>query len=457
MVTIERAARRAEERGGANERPAALRRGARPAAGGRGPARAARSSSPVAGQKSVDLDFHPELAPRFSGIETPYPEIPTAPTGMELLNEKIEATLKKVSDVPIDEVLLQLKATLASAQKLLDSGDLHGAVQDLRLDPRDGQPDARRRREDAGQRRRAWSTDARSTMTSVNDTVKRLGTTLEQLNRTLATVDRNVERTGDVQLEAAQTLDEMHEVLKSLRFLVEHPAAAPRGAAARQARAGGEEVMRTRALAGSRPGPRRGSFSSAAACSSGRSTAQTYVLDPLAAPGAAAPRETPVRRRRRPEGDGPRLDRPAAGHGTGRQRADRDRRVRALGRADRRGHPARPGREPGRAPPRPPRGRGSVRAQPGRPPAGGRHDHRGRAPGGRHRSSSRRAGRCSGRGATTLVQRRSSHRARPTTAGAAGPWPAASEALAALSREIADALSGLPVAPPRPAAADPAR
>ena len=192
----------------------------------------ARSSSPVAGQKSVDLDFHPDLAPRFSGIETPYPEIPTAPTGMELLSEKIEATLEKISNVPIDEVLLQVKATLSSAQQLLDSGDVHGAVHELRLTLQAAN------RTLAGAEKTLGGVDglvthARSTMTTVDDTVKGLGTTLERLDRTLATVDRNVERTGDVQLEAAKTLDEMNEVLKSLRFLAEtlqrHPEALLRG------------------------------------------------------------------------------------------------------------------------------------------------------------------------------------------------------------------------------------
>jgi uncharacterized lipoprotein YmbA len=45
----------------------------------------------------------------------------------------------------------------------------------------------------------------------------------------------------------------------------------------------------------------------------------------------------------------------------------------------------------------------------------------------------------------TLVQRRSSHRASPTAAGPAGAVAGASEALAALSRDIADALRALPV------------
>ena len=48
----------------------------------------------------------------------------------------------------------------------------------------------------------------------------------------------------------------------------------------------------------------------------------------------------------------------------------------------------------------------------------------------------------------TLVQRRSSHRASSTAAGAAGTVAGASEALAALSRDIAEALRAWPPAAP---------
>jgi uncharacterized protein len=50
------------------------------------------------------------------------------------------------------------------------------------------------------------------------------------------------------------------------------------------------------------------------------------------------------------------------------------------------------------------------------------------------------------RGAT-LVQRRTSHRAHPTEAGAAGAVAGASDAIAELSREIAGALRALPLPP----------
>ena len=180
----------------------------------------ARSSSPVAGQKTVDLDFQPNIPARFAGIKTPYPEIPTAPTGMELLNDKLENTLQKLADVPIDEVLLQIRTTLVSMQKLLDSRDLSASLENLRVTL-----ETAHHALGSGEKTMAnvdgAMVDARATMASVNETMKKLGASLEQTNRTLATLERNVDRTADVQFETSVTLDEMRELLKSLRLLID--------------------------------------------------------------------------------------------------------------------------------------------------------------------------------------------------------------------------------------------
>jgi paraquat-inducible protein B len=191
-----------------------------------------KSSSPVGGQKTIELDFHPDREARFANIETPWPEVPTAPTGMERLNDKIEETLKKISELPIEEVVAQLRDTLRSAQGLLDSGDLRGALANLRTALGTANQTLKSADRTMG-RVDGLVADARSTMTTANDTAKSLQTAVDGINRTLATVDRNVERTAETQLEAAQTLDEMRETMKSLRFLLEalqqHPEALLQG------------------------------------------------------------------------------------------------------------------------------------------------------------------------------------------------------------------------------------
>jgi paraquat-inducible protein B len=194
-----------------------------------------RSSSPLAGQRTLDLDFHPELEARYAGIPMPYPEIPTAPTGMEIIQEKVEQALERIASFPVDEVLTQLRTTLQSMQVVLDDPDLKGAVRNLRA----GLGSADRtlaRAEKTMDGVDLLVGDARSGMSSADAAARRLTATLERLDRTLATVDRNVDRTGETQRSAGQTLEELTEVLKSLRHLTEalerHPEALLQGKAA---------------------------------------------------------------------------------------------------------------------------------------------------------------------------------------------------------------------------------
>lgn len=190
-----------------------------------------RSSSMIAGQRSVDLDLRPESAARLSGIRSRYPEIPSAPTGMEVINERVEATLKKISDVPIDEVLLQLDTTLKSLQTALDGGDVPGTMRRMRT-TLDGAARTFAAAETAmGQV--GVSGQATATLASVDQTMKGLQKTLERLDKTLTTVERNVEGTAELRSETLKTVEEMNELMKSLRSLVDmlqqHPESLLRG------------------------------------------------------------------------------------------------------------------------------------------------------------------------------------------------------------------------------------
>jgi paraquat-inducible protein B len=180
----------------------------------------------------VDLDFHPEIAPRYARFPSRHPEIPTAPTGFELLNERIEATLQKVSDVPIDEVLVQIQVTLGGVQKLLEAGHVEAALTSLRS-TLDSANKALARSDQTLGTVDAMATDMRATLAGVDTTMKGLQASLTQLERTLATVDRNVERSAEVQHAAALALEETNELLKALRVLADtiqqHPEALVRG------------------------------------------------------------------------------------------------------------------------------------------------------------------------------------------------------------------------------------
>ncbi|MBX7184236.1 MAG: MlaD family protein [Vicinamibacteria bacterium] len=192
-----------------------------------------RATSPLAGQKYLDLDFDPSVPPRFAGIkDLPWPEIPSAPTDLELIREKVEGAIGKIADVPLDKVLLQMQTTLASAQRLLDAGEIEKAMREMRSSLVASQQ-LMGRAEKTLERFDGVADRIGVTLASADVTMQNLQATMTRLDRTLATVDRNVERTANTQHEALRNLDEMNELLRALRQLAEalqqHPEALLRG------------------------------------------------------------------------------------------------------------------------------------------------------------------------------------------------------------------------------------
>lgn len=192
-----------------------------------------RATSPLAGQKYLDLDFAPSVPARFAGIkDLPWPEIPTAPTDLELIREKVEGAIGKIADVPLDKVLLQVQTTLASAQRLLDAGEIEKAMRELRSSLGASQK-LMSRTEKTLEKFDGVADRVTSTLGAADTTMQNLQATLSRLDGTLATLDRNVERTGDTQHAAVRNLDEMNELLRTLRQLAEalqqHPEALLRG------------------------------------------------------------------------------------------------------------------------------------------------------------------------------------------------------------------------------------
>lgn len=194
---------------------------------------AVRSSSPLGGSKSLDFDFHPGVDGRLTGIETPYPELPTgAVSRLDILRGKVEDALEKISDLPLEETITQVRSTLESAQKLLDDGDLKGALANLRrvLETVDRTVARSEKTLDSVD---GMMGDVRTTLSSAQGTMKTVDSTLSRLDATLATVDRNVERTADTQHQTVRSIDELNELLRSVRQLVDtlqqHPEALLQG------------------------------------------------------------------------------------------------------------------------------------------------------------------------------------------------------------------------------------
>jgi paraquat-inducible protein B len=134
--------------------------------------------------------------------------------------------------MPLGETVEQLRATLASAQTLLDDGDLKGALANLRrvLESADR---VLARSERTMDRVDGLVGDLETTLSGARDTMKTADAALARLDGTLATVDRNVERTAETQYQTVRSIDELNELLRTVRLLVDtlqrHPEALLQG------------------------------------------------------------------------------------------------------------------------------------------------------------------------------------------------------------------------------------
>jgi paraquat-inducible protein B len=183
------------------------------------------SQSLLTGQKYIDFDILPDEPARMSGLNPRYPELPTTPTAMEKLGDKAEDFMDKLAELPLDQMLENLRKTLESARKLLDSPDLHGALAGARKateavppaldDVRAAVADARRLMDTLGGETRETASEARATIKAAREAIDRVDTTLKTLETTLAGTD-------EARVRAAQTLEELDRTLKALRNLVDY-------------------------------------------------------------------------------------------------------------------------------------------------------------------------------------------------------------------------------------------
>ncbi len=86
-----------------------------------------KSASLLTGQKYIDLDFLPQEPARFAGLRPRYPELPTTPTAAERLGDRAEAIVEKLADLPLEQMLDDLRKTLVAAREVLESRDLRDA------------------------------------------------------------------------------------------------------------------------------------------------------------------------------------------------------------------------------------------------------------------------------------------------------------------------------------------
>jgi len=194
------------------------------------------SQSILTGQKYIDLDFLPKEPARLAGLRRHHPELPTTPTAMERLGDRAEDFFDKLADLPLDQMLDDLRKALQSLRDVLSSPDLQGTLDGTHRASRALEPAIADARLAIGDARRLLLNldthvdgvggDARRTLDDMRAALETTRKALEALERTLTGADQ-------VRVQSAETLEELSRAMKAIRNLVDyiqtHPEAVLQG------------------------------------------------------------------------------------------------------------------------------------------------------------------------------------------------------------------------------------
>jgi paraquat-inducible protein B len=183
------------------------------------------SASLLTGQKYIELDFMPEEPARLAGLSRRYPEVPTTPTAMEKVGERMEALMQKIAEVPLDQVVENVQQAVRAARELVESQELRGTIEDVHrgvkaieptlVEARETLKSAREVVGNLGKETEGLGEEARQALGELRKRLERTEKTFESLEATLRGAD-------DARVDVSTTLVELEQALKAFRNLAEY-------------------------------------------------------------------------------------------------------------------------------------------------------------------------------------------------------------------------------------------
>jgi paraquat-inducible protein B len=183
------------------------------------------SASLLTGQKYIELDFLPDEPARLAGLSRHYPEIPTSPTAMEKVGERMEALMSKIAEVPLDQVVDNVQMAIRAARELLESPDLKGTFETAHRALAGIEPTLAEARttlkatraviEGLGKETEGIGGEVSQTLSELRDRLEHTESTFEALEATLQGADA-------ARVNVSQTMIELEQALKAFRNLMEY-------------------------------------------------------------------------------------------------------------------------------------------------------------------------------------------------------------------------------------------
>ncbi len=183
------------------------------------------SASLLTGQRYIEVDFQRTQEARLAGLSQRYPELPTTPTALEQLGERAEEFADKVAELPLAQMLDDVRAVIAGMRETFDSKELRSAITTTDRSMKQLEPtlvQARASMKDLEALIKTIKQEATSTGQAGRESLDRLSETLDRADQATSTLDATLRGGDDARIEAMRVLAELNQTLLVLRNLAEY-------------------------------------------------------------------------------------------------------------------------------------------------------------------------------------------------------------------------------------------
>jgi methyl-accepting chemotaxis protein len=148
---------------------------------------------------------------------------------MEKLGDKAEDFMNKLAELPLDQMIENIRKTLESTRTLMDSPDLRGALAGAHRTAERLPGTVDEARAAIADARRAISTldgEAQTTAADARETIRAAREALERVHRTMGTLDSTLQGSDDARV-ASQTMEEIDRpsAPRNVDYIQTHPEA----------------------------------------------------------------------------------------------------------------------------------------------------------------------------------------------------------------------------------------
>ena len=176
----------------------------------------------ITGSLFISLDFYPDAPPAELLRGGTYPEIPTLPTELEQITRSINDVLQTIADLPLAEVVDDLRVTIRSVNSLVNSPEVERTIANLDNSLRE-----------VSQLVGKVDRDIGPLMASIQDASDAAETALAQAGDTLKSADSLIAQDSVARHNLTVMLKELAEAARSIRvltdYLEQHPEALLQG------------------------------------------------------------------------------------------------------------------------------------------------------------------------------------------------------------------------------------